>query len=63
MVFKQVIFNVIEYLMLLIQVQRKINKVEKLFNEREASIDVSGLSKSQQKVAKADLLMHRIVER
>ena len=57
MVFKQVIFNLLEYFWLYCTVGRRIEKVDNMFAELEElkKSDWKALSKNEVKVAKADL--------
>ena len=66
MVFKQVIFNLLEYVWLYCKVGRKIDKINDMFDiveKKREVLDWKLLSKKEVKVAKADLRMHRIIER
>ena len=64
MVFKQVIFNVIEYAGMRCSVSRKISKVDQIFEKRIQEIeDECHGDKKKLKLQLADLRMHREIER
>lgn len=64
MVFKQLFYNILEYVLLRCRVGWKIKKVEKLFSKREVDIKNSlDVNSSEFRIEMEDLKLHRSIER